>query len=118
MSPSPDLLCPLVANKGVETEEVTPVPPASAQGWHSRAQSWPSSAEEAPRDSQWVTKRARWAWQVKCLHSLLWQSVGDSIFSKQHMSPVELMRMEKNPLGRLGGPFSTVCSPAKSITLS
>lgn len=50
MSPCPDLLCPLVANKGVETEEVTPVPPPSAQGWHSRAQSWPSSAEEAPRD--------------------------------------------------------------------
>lgn len=37
VSPSPDLLCPLVANKGVETEEVTPVPPPSAQGWHSRA---------------------------------------------------------------------------------
>lgn len=32
VSPCPELLCPLVANKGVETEEVTPVPPASAQG--------------------------------------------------------------------------------------
>lgn len=55
-SPSPELLCPLVANKGAETEEVTPVPPASAQGWHSRA----CPLQKRPHGTQWVAKMA---WQ-------------------------------------------------------
>lgn len=113
VSPSPERLCPLVASKGAEAEEVPLLsPPPSAAGV---AGPRLSPAEEAAHALAAGVGHGGAGGTPR-----LPRGTGrlPGTLSPNNLRPRWNGGGGKNPLGRLGGPFSTVLSPAKSTTLS
>lgn len=102
VSPSPEHLCPLVANRRVEAEDVTP---AQAFISYCVVQPCPSSAEEAPRGIRAGNRHRQKGKEAKRTNSIVWKW-GSIVALCPNNTPLpEPMRQEKIHTGEAWRPL-------------